>query len=179
MAMLLFRDDRFEVLHASPFLTLQVSRAGSVKSEIDLDALRQAIAATHPDAAIYVEKVGAMPGQGVSSMFQFGRTLGQLEGMLAAFQRAFETVRPQDWKKRFGLGKDDDDSKSKKESMAAAARQWPTKAHLFRAERGVRTQEQAIACAEAALIGVAGHERALARLGRFFPASACGSPQGS
>jgi crossover junction endodeoxyribonuclease RuvC len=173
MAVLLFRDDRFEVLHVSPFLTLQVSRAGSVKSEIDLDALRQAIAATHPDSAIYVEQVGSMPGQGVSSMFTFGRALGQLEGTLAAFQRGFERIRPQDWKKRFGLGDE------KKESMAAAARMWPSRAGIFRAERGVRTQEQAIACAEAALIGVAGHERALARIGKNLRVEACGSPQGS
>ena len=38
-----------------------------------------------PDSAI-IEKVGAMPGQGVSSMFQFGRSVGMVEGVLAALQ---------------------------------------------------------------------------------------------
>ena len=46
-----------------------------------------------------VEKVGAMPGQGVSSMFKFGRQAGMLEGVLAALQIPYQLITPQAWRK--------------------------------------------------------------------------------
>lgn len=54
-----------------------------------------------------VEKVGAMPGQGVTSMFHFGRSAGYIEGVLAALGIPFQLVPPAKWKKEFSLiGKD-------------------------------------------------------------------------
>lgn len=50
-----------------------------------------------------VEKVGAMPGQGVVSMFNFGRNLGFIEGLLQANKIAYQLVPPQTWKKEFSL----------------------------------------------------------------------------
>lgn len=50
-----------------------------------------------------VEKVGAMPGQGVVSMFSFGRNLGLIEGMLTALRIPYQLVPPQTWKKEFSL----------------------------------------------------------------------------
>lgn len=49
------------------------------------------------DAKCYLEKVHAMPGQGVTSMFTFGQGLGQIEGVLAALGIPFEWVTPQKW----------------------------------------------------------------------------------
>ena len=49
------------------------------------------------DAKCYLEKVHAMPGQGVTSMFTFGQGLGQLEGVLAALGIPVEWVTPQKW----------------------------------------------------------------------------------
>ena len=48
---------------------------------------------------VIVEKVSAMPGQGVTSMFSFGRNYGQWEGAIAALACETHHVTPQRWKK--------------------------------------------------------------------------------
>lgn len=53
-----------------------------------------------------VEKVGAMPGQGVVSMFNFGHNLGLIEGLLQANKIPYQLVPPQTWKKDFSLSGD-------------------------------------------------------------------------
>lgn len=50
-----------------------------------------------------VEKVGAMPGQGVTSMFSFGKSAGFIEGVLESFEIPYQLVPPQTWKKSFSL----------------------------------------------------------------------------
>lgn len=50
-----------------------------------------------------VEKVGAMPGQGVSSMFSFGQSFGFILGVLTAFGIGYQLVPPTLWKREFGL----------------------------------------------------------------------------
>ena len=52
-----------------------------------------------------VEKVGARPGQGVSSMFSFGRSVGIIEGVLAARQIPVTFTSPQAWHKQSGAAK--------------------------------------------------------------------------
>lgn len=54
--------------------------------------------ATRP-CFIVLEKVHAMPGQGVSSMFSFGEGLGLWKGIIAAYGIPYELVAPQTWKK--------------------------------------------------------------------------------
>lgn len=51
----------------------------------------------------YLERVSAMPGQGVSSMFGFGVSYGIVQGVLAALGIPVVMVTPQCWKKRAGL----------------------------------------------------------------------------
>lgn len=53
-----------------------------------------------------VEKVGAMPGQGVTSMFTFGQGYGFILGVLTALGIPFQVVPPREWKKEFGLNSD-------------------------------------------------------------------------
>lgn len=53
-----------------------------------------------------VEKVNAMPGQGVVSMFNFGHNLGFIEGLLQAFCISYQLVPPQTWKKEFSVTSD-------------------------------------------------------------------------
>ena len=57
-----------------------------------------------------LEHVGAMPGQGVTSMFNFGQNFGYIKGLLEAFQTPYELVRPQKWKKEFGITGDKNSS---------------------------------------------------------------------
>lgn len=54
-----------------------------------------------------VEKVGARPGQGVTSMFNFGKNAGYIEGVLSALGIPYQLIPPATWKKEFSLiGKD-------------------------------------------------------------------------
>ena len=53
-----------------------------------------------------IEQVGAMPGQGVSSMFRFGQGLGVVEACAAASKLPLQYVTPAKWKKHFGLTRD-------------------------------------------------------------------------
>lgn len=58
------------------------------------------------DIMCCLEKVGAMPGQGVVSMFNFGHNLGFIEGLLKANEIPYQLVPPQTWKKEFSLSGD-------------------------------------------------------------------------
>jgi len=52
---------------------------------------------------VIVEQVSAMPGQGVTSMFNFGQSFGVIKGICAAMQLPIFFVRPVKWKKHFEL----------------------------------------------------------------------------
>ena len=55
------------------------------------------------DVVVVVEQVNAMPGQGVTSMFNFGQTFGAIKGICAALGLPVFFVRPAKWKKHFEL----------------------------------------------------------------------------
>ena len=55
------------------------------------------------EVSVVVEQVNAMPGQGVTSMFNFGQTFGAIKGICAALELPIFFVRPSKWKKYFEL----------------------------------------------------------------------------
>ena len=55
------------------------------------------------DTYVIVEQVSAMPGQGVTSMFNFGQTFGAIKGICASLNLPIFYVRPAKWKKHFEL----------------------------------------------------------------------------
>ena len=55
------------------------------------------------NTSVIVEQVNAMPGQGVTSMFNFGQSFGVIKGICAAMQPPMHLVRPAKWKKYFNL----------------------------------------------------------------------------
>lgn len=57
-----------------------------------------------------LERVGAMPGQGVTSMFKFGENFGFIQGLLTAYGIPYELVTPQKWKKEFQVTGDKNSS---------------------------------------------------------------------
>ena len=63
-----------------------------IKKEIEKQEIR-----------IVIEQVSAMPGQGVTSMFNFGQSFGILKGIFSAMQLPVYFVRPAKWKKYFNL----------------------------------------------------------------------------
>jgi crossover junction endodeoxyribonuclease RuvC len=66
-----------------------------------------------------LEKVNAMPGQGVTSMFHFGENFGFIQGVLRANMIPYELVPPQKWKKEFSVTSD------KNTSIEVAKRLFP------------------------------------------------------
>ena len=59
---------------------------------------------------VVVEQVSAMPGQGVTSMFNFGQSFGVIKGICAALNLPIYFVRPAKWKKHFNLIKTNKDA---------------------------------------------------------------------
>ena len=55
------------------------------------------------DIKVVIEQVSAMPGQGVTSMFNFGQSFGAIKGVCAALNLPIFFVRPSKWKKHFEL----------------------------------------------------------------------------
>lgn len=88
------------------------------KSKIDVHQLGDILARAGGDKAV-VELVGAMPGQGVTSMFTFGFATGAVHGAIGALGLPLDTVTPQKWKAHFRLSKDKD------EARQLATRKWP------------------------------------------------------
>lgn len=81
-----------------------ISESGGVQAvPFDPETYRSALRAVSSPAIVCLERVSAMPGQGVTSMFSFGQNFGYIQGLLEAFEIPYELVRPQKWKKEFGI----------------------------------------------------------------------------
>jgi crossover junction endodeoxyribonuclease RuvC len=104
--------------------TVEVKRGAKMKNEISPQMLAPLINARKAGVAV-LEKVGAMPGQGSSSMFQFGRGVGMVEGIVAALHIPVEYVTPQAWQKAVGSRDGKDGARQR------AAELFPAYAHLF------------------------------------------------
>ena len=110
-----------------------------VDGQLDAASFAHLIMRIKPSVAV-VEKVGAMPKQGVASTFKFGKACGLIEGVLASMGIPFHLVSPPVWKKPLGLiGKD------KEAARALAIRLYPSVRGLDRKKDQNR--------AEALLIG--------------------------
>tara|TARA_A100001234_G_scaffold206029_1_gene202177 strand:+ start:577 stop:1074 length:498 start_codon:yes stop_codon:yes gene_type:complete len=66
------------------------------------------------DVAVVIEHVSAMPGQGVTSMFNFGQSFGVIKGICSTLNLPIYFIRPVKWKKHFNLiGSSKDASRTK------------------------------------------------------------------
>jgi crossover junction endodeoxyribonuclease RuvC len=88
---------------------------------LDLAELANIIRQAQPTLAI-VEKVHAMPGQGVVSMFTFGHGYGAIQGILSTLGVPYELVTPQAWKGVILAGT----TKDKNASIAYCRRAFPS-----------------------------------------------------
>lgn len=82
-----------------------MARTHGKGQQVDPYALASALieAGTANISGAVMEQVSAMPGQGVSSMFNFGESVGIIKGVLGALQIPVRFVTPQRWKKMAGL----------------------------------------------------------------------------
>lgn len=96
------------------------------KTELNLHDLFDTFAVrVGEDAIIWLEKVGARPGQGVSSMFRFGQQVGALEMAAAGHGHQLRYVTPSVWKSYFGLSSD------KGVARGYAMKRFPAIASMF------------------------------------------------
>ena len=72
-------------------------------SQIYNEISRRVIGIDKQKIRVVIEQVSAMPGQGVTSMFNFGQSFGILKGICSAMQLPMFFVRPAKWKKYFNL----------------------------------------------------------------------------
>lgn len=129
---LAFMDDEELLIYDIP--TLNIERNGKNKRQIDLQNLLAILQLCQVEHC-YLEMVGAMPGQGVSSMFQMGRGYGQIEMALASCAIPVTYVTPQKWKKALSVPKDKDGARQRaSQLMPQWAHNWDLKKHDGRAE---------------------------------------------
>ena len=128
-------DRRWNLIEWDLMPVIKVGKASRVNSAALADMLRD-----FDDGEAYVEQVGSMPGQGVSSMFSFGHAAGVVAGVLGAMQIPVTLVTPQAWKRSACLiGKDKDAARTR------AIQLWP-------AWRDLDLKGKGQALADAALI---------------------------
>jgi hypothetical protein len=87
------------------------------------------LSAPQPVAVVFIENVAAMPRQGVSSTFKFGRAVGAIHATIALAGLRLELVTPTTWKKHHHLGAD------KEKARALALRRWPALADQLARKR--------------------------------------------
>jgi len=106
------------VSHEMP--TVALSKTGFVKNTVDTYGLARCL---HDygvlGAPVFIERVNAFPGQGVSSMFSLGMSFGAVLGVCAALGLEVHLVEPRAWKKHFRLGPD------KEQARGLASRLFP------------------------------------------------------
>lgn len=105
-------------------------RKQAVCAPLLADMLRGAIEEAGETPSVILERVAARPGQGVTSMFNFGRSAGIVEGVCGALGLRIVRSTPQTWKKRAKLL-----GKPKDASRGLAIDLFPEVAHLLQRKR--------------------------------------------
>lgn len=94
--------------------TMTVERNGKSKRQVSANELAEMLYLySGRDCHVYCERVSAMAGQGVTSVFSFGRSFGMIEGILAAFKMPVTFVPPATWVKAIGRGHGKDASRAR------------------------------------------------------------------
>jgi crossover junction endodeoxyribonuclease RuvC len=109
-ALAVFIDD--VLIDVADMPTHELTRNNKTKRQISASALAGIFTQHHPDHVV-VEKVTAMPGNGATSMFSFGRSFGLIEGIVGAFEIPATYVMPSVWTKAIGRGQGKDASRAR------------------------------------------------------------------
>jgi crossover junction endodeoxyribonuclease RuvC len=127
-----------KLIHVFDMPSLELMAGGKAKRRVNPEMLAAELKLyADQGATAVVEQVGAMPGQGVSSMFAFGESFGLAKGVLAGLRIPTSTVTPGKWKKAMGVNAGKDGSRAK------AAQLWPSQAGEF---KRVKDDGKAEAC---------------------------------
>lgn len=113
---------------------LRLPRGGKIRNDIDIHALAELILSQRISHA-FVEQVGAMPKQGVSGVFMFGKCYGEVLGVLGATRTPLTLVTPRVWKAAMRTPAVKDGARARASQLLPAyAHLWPLKKHDGRAE---------------------------------------------
>jgi crossover junction endodeoxyribonuclease RuvC len=123
-AIAVLTDDTLQI-HDMPVMT--VDRNGKAKRQVSANELAELLNLyAGKDCHVYVERVSAMAGQGVTSVFSFGRSFGMIEGILAALKMPVTFVAPATWTRAIGR------SPGKDASRARAMELFPDYEYFFK-----------------------------------------------
>jgi len=112
----------------------EITTNGKKKKTVDCHKLLEIIRSQKPDIA-YLENVNAMPKQGVTSMFNMGRTLGRIEMAVMACSVPLVYIRPQEWKAYYKCPADKDGARQLAgQQFPQFKHNWDLKKHHNRAE---------------------------------------------
>jgi crossover junction endodeoxyribonuclease RuvC len=117
-------DSDLEALIVVDMPSVAVRVGKTKRRQISESWLAATLRVFEPDCA-WIERVHALPGQGVTSSFSFGMAYGLVRGVLAALGVPVSLVTPNEWKRSFRLGPD------KNEARLIAARLFPAAAGRF------------------------------------------------
>ena len=101
----LYVDGKFDRVVDMPIV--EVLRGGKNKRQVSAQGVASIIKVFAPTHA-FVERTGAMPNQGTTSMYAFGRAAGIIEGALASFAVPVTYINPAVWQKATGCAKGKD-----------------------------------------------------------------------
>ena len=99
-----FEDGKILDVFEMPIMTEGKKNKKQVNgSQIYNEILKKKNEIKNSEVRVVIEQVSAMPGQGVTSMFNFGQSFGILKGICSAMQLPVYFIRPTKWKKYFNL----------------------------------------------------------------------------
>lgn len=121
-------DSKGQIVQVFDMPTVEVKVGSSMKRKVAPAAVVSELElfCRDQECLAIVESVSARPGQGVASMFGFGRSLGVLEGLLAGLKIPYSLVPPQTWTKAMRV------TPGKGGSRQRAMEQWPAHAGEFK-----------------------------------------------
>jgi len=86
--------DEYRVVFVDDLPVHQIHAGKRTRAELDLGGMRELLTSLTYDH-VFIEQVAARPGQGVTSMFRFGLTAGQIVGLVAGLRVPYSLVLPQ------------------------------------------------------------------------------------
>ena len=98
-----FKDGRILDVIEMPTMTDGKKNKRQVNGSQIYNEISERVNKSDKQIRVVIEQVSAMPGQGVTSMFNFGQSFGILKGICSAMQLPMFFVRPAKWKKYFNL----------------------------------------------------------------------------
>tara|TARA_A100001037_G_C15092337_1_gene609749 strand:+ start:301 stop:795 length:495 start_codon:yes stop_codon:yes gene_type:complete len=101
-AIAILQDNKVLSLHDMPVMAEGKKNKRQINSAQIVNIIKENTKLSE-EIVVVVEQVNAMPGQGVTSMFNFGQTFGAIKGICAALNLPISFVRPSKWKKYFEL----------------------------------------------------------------------------